>query len=150
MANLSDSVCLNHPDTPATTRCTTCGRPVCSKCVVRKNGADYCSESCAASAQASAGRVSSVMASKKKSESGKRIRTIIILIILIVVGLAGYGYYRKNKSKVDRSLQSTLRKTESTIITHGAISGSCRRSRGRGCRTGSSSRSTIPTAPTTG
>lgn len=117
MANLSDSVCLNHPDTPATTRCTTCGRPVCSKCVVRKNGADYCSESCAASAESSAGRVSSVMASKKKSESGKRIRTIIILILVIILAAAGYSYYKKNKSKVDRSLQSTLRKTESTVIS---------------------------------
>ena len=117
MANISDSVCLNHPDTPATTRCTTCGRPVCGKCVVRRDGADYCSESCAASAQSSAGRVGSVMARKKKSENGKRIRTIIILILLIAAAAAGYSYYKKNKSKVDRSLQNTIRKTESTIST---------------------------------
>ena len=117
MANISDSVCLNHPDTPAVTRCATCGKPVCGKCVVSRNGADYCSESCAANAQSAEGRVSSVMASKKKSEAGKRIRTIIILIILIVAAAAGYSYYKKNKHKVDSSIQSTIRKTESTITS---------------------------------
>lgn len=117
MANISESVCLNHPDTPAATRCAACGRPICSKCVVSSNGSEYCSESCAAKAQTAAGRASSVMASKKKTEAGKRIRAIVILILLIVAALAGYSYYEKNKSKVDRSLQDTLRKTENTIST---------------------------------
>ena len=115
MANISDSVCPNHPDTPAVTRCATCGKPVCGKCVVRRDGADYCSESCAAGAQSAAGRVSSVMESKKKSESSKRIRTIIVLIILIAAAAGGYAYYKKNKSKVDSTFQSTLQKTQSTI-----------------------------------
>ena len=115
MADISESVCLNHPDTPAATRCATCGRPICRKCIVNRNGAEYCSEICADNARNAEVRVNSVMASKKKSEAGKRIRTIIILIILIVAAAAGYRYYKKNKHKVDSSIQSTIRKTENTI-----------------------------------
>ena len=115
MANISDSVCLNHPDTPAVTRCTTCGRPVCSKCIVKRDGADYCSESCADNARSAQGRVDTMAAGKKRSEAARRIRTIIILIILIVAAAAGYSYYKKNKSKIDSKVQNTLQQTESTI-----------------------------------
>jgi hypothetical protein len=37
MTNLNDSVlfCVNHPQTPTALRCNRCGRPVCTKCIVR-------------------------------------------------------------------------------------------------------------------
>jgi hypothetical protein len=37
MTNLTDSVlyCVNHPQTPTALRCNRCGRPVCTKCIVR-------------------------------------------------------------------------------------------------------------------
>ena len=42
MAKISESVCLNHPDTPAVTRCATCSKPICKQCIVSKNGSSYC------------------------------------------------------------------------------------------------------------
>ena len=41
MADLSHSVCLNHPDSQATARCATCGKPVCQICVVQRNHTTY-------------------------------------------------------------------------------------------------------------
>jgi hypothetical protein len=37
MTNQTDSVlyCVNHPQTPTALRCNRCGRPVCTKCIVR-------------------------------------------------------------------------------------------------------------------
>ena len=37
MTNISDPVlyCVNHPQTPTALRCNRCGRPVCTKCIVR-------------------------------------------------------------------------------------------------------------------
>jgi MFS family permease len=37
MTNLNDSMlyCANHPKTPTALRCNRCGKPVCSKCIVR-------------------------------------------------------------------------------------------------------------------
>ncbi len=111
MAKISDSVCLNHPNTPAVTRCATCGKPVCEICVVRKNGADYCSQVCASNAEKSAGRVNSVMESKKRANSRNGIRTLIILIILAAIAAAAYYFYSQNKSDVD----SFVKKTEKQI-----------------------------------
>ena len=90
MAKISDSVCLNHPDTPAVTRCATCGKPVCKNCIVNKNGSNYCSQVCADNAQKSAGRVSEVMESRKRADSRRGVRTLVILIILIAAGAAAY------------------------------------------------------------
>ena len=87
MAKISESVCLNHPDTPAVTRCATCGKPVCKNCIVNKNGSNYCSQVCADNAQKSAGRVSEVMESRKRADSRRGVRTLVILIILIAAGV---------------------------------------------------------------
>jgi hypothetical protein len=37
MTNLNDGVlyCANHPQTPTALRCNRCGKPVCTKCIVR-------------------------------------------------------------------------------------------------------------------
>jgi len=37
MTNISEPVlyCVNHPQTPTALRCNRCGRPVCTKCIVR-------------------------------------------------------------------------------------------------------------------
>lgn len=107
MAKISDSVCLNHPDTPAVTRCATCGKPVCKNCIVNKNGSNYCSQVCADNAQKSAGRVSEVMESRKRADSRRGVRTLVILIILIAAGAAAYYFYTKNKDDVDRFVQKT-------------------------------------------
>ncbi len=107
MAKISDSVCLNHPDTPAVTRCATCGKPICRSCIVSQNGSNYCSQLCAANAEKSAGRVSAVMESRKRADSRRGARTLIILVILIAGAAAAYYFYTRNKDDVDRFVQKT-------------------------------------------
>ena len=113
MANISESVCLNHPDTPAVCRCATCGKPVCSQCVVSRNGSSYCSEKCADDAANSVGRVNSTLDEKARSDAKRAVRAIVTVIILLAVAAAGYFLYRRNEKKVD----SFIRKTENKVVS---------------------------------
>lgn len=113
MADLSESVCLNHPDTPAAARCATCGKPVCSQCLVTRNGSDYCSERCADNAENSEERVNNVLENKKKVDSKLRIRAIVLLILLIAAAAAAYYFYQHNKNDVDRFIRKTENKVSS-------------------------------------
>ncbi len=36
--------CLNHPETPATAYCRTCGKPLCAECQRARGGVIYCEE----------------------------------------------------------------------------------------------------------
>ena len=105
MANISDSYCLNHPDTPAAARCATCGKHVCEKCTVIKNGVSYCSDACAAAAAASAGRVDSALEAGRRNAAKARVRSIVILIIIIAAAAGAWYYYSNNKDKVDSAVR---------------------------------------------
>ena len=71
MADISESVCLNHPDTPAVARCASCNKPICKKCIVSRNGLNYCSEKCADRAASSVKRVDNVLENKSRCETQK-------------------------------------------------------------------------------
>ena len=107
MADLSQSVCLNHPNTPAVTRCATCGKPICSQCIVSKNGSNYCSAKCADSAASSDGRVKDVLAEKKRTNAKGKIRALIIFFLIVAVAAAAYVFYKENKSDVDKFVEKT-------------------------------------------
>ena len=109
MADLSQSVCLNHPNTPAVTRCATCGKPICSQCIVSKNGSSYCSAKCADSAASSDGRVKDVLAEKKRTNAKGTIRALIIFFLIVAAAAAAYVFYTQNKDDVDRRLQDTAK-----------------------------------------
>ena len=111
MADISESVCLNHPDTPAAARCATCGKPVCARCIVERNGSGYCSAKCADSAADSEQRVNDVLENRKKVDARLKVRSIVILIVIILAAAAAFLYYRNNRSDVERF----IRKTESRI-----------------------------------
>lgn len=113
MAEASNNVCPNHPNTPAVARCTTCGKPVCAKCVVTKNGFQYCSAKCASLAESTKGNVDTVLTAKKKTDSKSKVRTIITLIILIAAVAAGYFFYQRNRNDIKRA----IRKTENQVTT---------------------------------
>ena len=117
MANLSESVCLNHPDTPATARCATCGKPVCSQCVIHRNGLDYCSESCADSADSSVGRVDSALNSKRKTDAQARRRNAILFFLLILAAAAGYYFYTRNRDKVNSFIHQSGQKVQKKVDT---------------------------------
>jgi len=40
------SVCVNHTSRPATTRCSSCHKPICNSCVVEDGGKVFCSQMC--------------------------------------------------------------------------------------------------------
>ena len=107
MADISESVCLNHPDTPAVCRCATCGKPVCNQCVVSRNGSGYCSEKCASDAADSVNRVSGALADKAKSDARRKKRAIVVLIVFIAAAGAAYFLYQRNRNDVDRFLRKT-------------------------------------------
>ena len=122
MADISESVCLNHPDTPAVVRCAACGKPVCEACIVQHNGSCYCSGTCAQNAENSAGRVNEVVESRKRADKKSKIRTVIFLIIVAAIAAAAYVYYKNNKSDVDRFISKTEKQINSAAqSTKGTI-----------------------------
>ena len=102
---MAENFCFNHSDAPAVARCAVCGKAVCSKCVVRRNGGNYCSEVCASRAESSTGRVDTAMGDKKKIDAKLRLRGIIIFVVLVAIVAAGVFFYRNNKDDVDRAVR---------------------------------------------
>ena len=118
-------VCLNHTDTEAVTRCYTCGKPLCAKCVIQKGPKDYCSEYCAEKGQAAGKRSDGVLDSKSAVNKAKRRRNVILFIILIILIGGGAWYYSQNKKEVDKKLdklgkqaEQLKKSTEKTIKKH--------------------------------
>ena len=107
------SVCLNHTDTEAVTRCAACGKPLCANCIaVSDNGRDYCSQGCYTRGTAAAERSAGVVSEKSSTAKSKFIRSLILLFLIIAVAAAGFMYYKNNKKKIDRKLDSTIRQTK--------------------------------------
>lgn len=115
------SVCLNHTDTEAVTRCAACGKPLCAACIaVSANGRDYCSQECCARGSAAAERAGSVAAEKSTTGKSKFIRTLIVLFLIIAVAAAGFMYYKQNKKQVDSKINATVRQTKAAAGKAGA------------------------------
>jgi hypothetical protein len=86
MANMNNKVCLTHTDTPATSRCITCFRPLCDECI-RVNGEDhFCSVECDAKNQKTSSNIEN-LATPKNHLLGK-------LIKLAILGAIIYGAYK--------------------------------------------------------
>ena len=114
MSEVSNSVCLNHPDTPAVARCSACGKPVCAKCIITRNGVQYCSDRCAALAESRKADVGTVMKSKKKVDSARKIRAVVVLIVIVTAAAAGYYYYRGHRNDVKRFINKTEKQVGAT------------------------------------
>ncbi|MBO4647134.1 MAG: B-box zinc finger protein [Lentisphaeria bacterium] len=115
MAKISDSYCLNHPDTPAAARCATCGKHVCEKCTVVKDGVSYCSDACAEAAASSTGRVNSAIEAGRKNASKARLRAIVILIIIIAAAAGTWYYYTNNKDKIDSAVSEAKKNVQKSM-----------------------------------
>ena len=107
------SVCLNHTDTEAVTRCAACGKPLCNACIaVSDNGRNYCSQECFTRGTAAAERSAGVVDEKNSTGKSKFIRSLILLFLIIAIAAAGFMYYKNNKKQVDRKLNSTIEQTK--------------------------------------
>ena len=112
MANISETYCLNHPDTPAAARCAACGKHVCEKCIVVRNGIQYCSDACADAAERSAGRVDAAVNAGRKNKALARLRGVITLIILIVIAGGIWYFYKTHSEEVDSFVQKSGQKVQ--------------------------------------
>ena len=45
--NMEGKVCVNHTDTHADSRCTSCFKPLCNVCIIAVQSEDFCSKECA-------------------------------------------------------------------------------------------------------
>lgn len=115
MSDISDSVCLNHPDIPAAARCAACGKPICESCILKRNGSSYCSERCAEDAEKADGRVKEVMEGTQRVHARKRVRMLFLLFSLLLLCLAAYAFYARNSEKIHLFLKQTERQIRETV-----------------------------------
>ena len=107
------SVCLNHTDTEAVTRCAACGKPLCANCIaVSDNGRDYCSQTCYTRGTAAAERSAGVVSEKGNTAKSKFIRSLILLFLIIAVAAAGFMYYKNNKKGLYINYIKNVRKIQ--------------------------------------
>lgn len=115
-------VCLNHPDRDAAAVCAACGKPLCSECILNKDGTSYCSESCRQKGTASRDRSGEVISRSAKVDRKARKRFWIVFILFILAAGAGYYFYINNRKTVDRKLNKiskTIRKETGKAIKSG-------------------------------
>ena len=98
MAKYEGSVCLNHPDVPASFRCAVCGKPICSECAIKDGGMTYCSQQCRADAIRTGAMVDAVTAKKNAGKARRAIIRLIWLVILVAVAVAAYCFRDEIKS----------------------------------------------------
>ena len=79
-----EAVCFRHQDVQAVTTCQNCGRPICTKCMVRSEGAMYCSQACAKRSSDEAGSVHEQL---KKGYRDKSIFTAFLPYLLVAAAI---------------------------------------------------------------
>lgn len=94
--NVSGKVCTKHPNTPATSRCLTCFKPLCEKCVVDRQGLDFCSEACAGKHFASSKNLAEFNAREAAHKRKALIKKLITLVVLLVLALGFAFAYTRN------------------------------------------------------
>ena len=93
------SVCLNHTDTEAVTRCAACGKPLCANCIaVSENNRAYCSQACFDRGSAAAERSAGVVSEKTAAGKSKFIRSLILFFLIVAIAAAGFMYFKKNST----------------------------------------------------
>lgn len=108
-------VCLNHPDREAAAVCAACGKPLCNECILRADGAIYCSEACHQKGIASRDRSAAVISTSARVDRRSRTRFWIIFILVLLLAGSGYYYYTQNRKEVDKKLNKITRKVTKTV-----------------------------------
>ena len=44
---MARDICINHPSSAAVTRCFSCHKPLCERCVIHEGTGNFCSQHCA-------------------------------------------------------------------------------------------------------
>ncbi len=99
MADMSERVCLNHPNTPAVARCETCFKPLCEDCIVLQEGKTFCTDTCAQNFSQSGERIAEFDKNQRKARLRKRIRKLVTLAILAALGWGVYQWCRSHPNQ---------------------------------------------------
>ena len=106
----SQSVCLNHPDVPATGRCSVCRKPICDACTVMSRGQRFCSYECMADAQRTGAKVEAIEQGKARGDRRIQMRRAGAVIVLVILAAAGWYLYANHKDKVAEEMKELQRK----------------------------------------
>ena len=102
MLNMENKVCLNHPDIDATSRCTSCFKPICNTCIINDAGEDFCTQVCAEKHKRTNETVQSY---KERKKSSHLFRNLVILIILGTAAYWAVNNQEKVKDVIDKGKQ---------------------------------------------
>ncbi len=108
MPNMEGKVCLNHTDTPATSRCLTCFKPLCNRCVVTLGGQDFCSQTCADKHAATNQHLIEFQAREKARKARERMKKIIFIILFLAIAAGAYWYWSKNRGAFEKTRDSIM------------------------------------------
>ena len=96
------SVCINHTDREADTKCIACFKPICNDCIVAYGGQDYCSELCRDQAWETTANIANMQEKERANAKKKAMKKFIIFIIIAaIVGGAVY-YIMNDKESMDK------------------------------------------------
>jgi hypothetical protein len=93
MPNMGDKVCLNHTSTPATSRCTTCFKPICDECIIAENDEDFCCQICLEKHKRTSENIEAL---ERRKPSGLFKK---IILLAIVSGAIYWAYNNQTKVK---------------------------------------------------
>ena len=95
------SVCLNHTGREATTKCTTCFKPLCSECAIKDAGKDFCSKLCLSNYATTNESIGYLDERSRAAKRQKLIMFIIVLLILAAASTFAFYWFKKNPATLD-------------------------------------------------
>ena len=99
--SVQNSVCLHHPDRPATTRCDVCFKPICAECAMHTGEGTFCSQDCIDKFSGIEENVGQWYAQESRRKSRRFRRRVMGLVILLVAAWALYRYFNRNPDKLN-------------------------------------------------
>ena len=110
-ANMEGKVCVNHPDTHAESRCTSCFKPICNVCIVGVQREDFCTKECANNHFQNLAHQASLGSGKSGGALKSIIRIVIYLAVLGGLAFAIWHFVLNKKPAESSSLKQHLSTT---------------------------------------
>lgn len=112
MSNSTGTRCLTHPDEEAVHRCTSCRKPLCAKCALKKAEGVFCSDGCWYKIKQHQERLKTLKVKdarfeEMEKERKSRARLVYGVLGLLVIG-AGVYFWKNPHSPVAESIMAVL------------------------------------------
>lgn len=99
--SVRDSVCLNHPNRQAATRCEVCFKPICEECTIPAGENVFCSHACMSKFERTRENVDQWHAQSDRARRRRLRRWLVRLIILAILAGAAYWFFTRNPDRLD-------------------------------------------------